>query len=83
MYNVLEPAGEDRRCFAVEVGDAIWPLSNSWLAARWRQLGGKLYYMDGLEDAVAMGVDFCWICGGLVVLLHCKIVCQSCGFTRD
>ena len=26
---------------------------------------------------------YCWVCGGAVVKRHCKIVCQSCGFTRD
>ncbi len=27
--------------------------------------------------------DFCWICGGLTLKRHCKIVCQRCGFMRD
>src|SRR5690606_33176819 len=26
---------------------------------------------------------YCWLCGGPVVKRHCKIVCPSCGFTRD
>lgn len=26
---------------------------------------------------------YCWVCGGAVVKRHCKIVCESCGFTRD
>lgn len=25
----------------------------------------------------------CWVCGAAVVAVHCKIVCQNCGFTRD
>jgi hypothetical protein len=25
----------------------------------------------------------CWICGAAIVDIHCKIVCQNCGFTRD
>ena len=26
---------------------------------------------------------YCWVCGSAVVKRHCKIVCPSCGFTRD
>jgi 8-oxo-dGTP diphosphatase len=26
---------------------------------------------------------YCWMCNGDVVKRHCKIICQSCGFTRD
>lgn len=26
---------------------------------------------------------YCWLCGGPVVKRHCKIICPSCGFTRD
>jgi 8-oxo-dGTP diphosphatase len=26
---------------------------------------------------------YCWVCGGPVIKRNCKIVCQSCGFTRD
>ncbi|MER3457276.1 MAG: hypothetical protein C4309_00135 [Chloroflexota bacterium] len=25
----------------------------------------------------------CWVCGGPVIQLHCKIVCKNCGFMRD
>jgi hypothetical protein len=25
----------------------------------------------------------CWVCGAVVVDVHCKIVCRNCGFTRD
>lgn len=25
----------------------------------------------------------CWICGGPVIQLHCKIICRNCGFMRD
>lgn len=26
---------------------------------------------------------YCWLCNGPVIKRHCKIVCQTCGFTRD
>lgn len=26
---------------------------------------------------------YCWVCGGPVLKRNCKIICQSCGFTRD
>ncbi|MCB0061822.1 MAG: 8-oxo-dGTP diphosphatase [Caldilineaceae bacterium] len=26
---------------------------------------------------------YCWLCHGPVIKRHCKIVCQTCGFTRD
>jgi hypothetical protein len=26
---------------------------------------------------------YCWLCGGTVEKRHCKIICLSCGFTRD
>jgi 8-oxo-dGTP diphosphatase len=26
---------------------------------------------------------YCWLCGGAVEKRHCKIICLSCGFTRD
>jgi hypothetical protein len=26
---------------------------------------------------------YCWVCGATIVEMHCKIVCQHCGFTRD
>ena len=26
---------------------------------------------------------YCWTCGGAVEKRHCKIICLSCGFTRD
>jgi hypothetical protein len=26
---------------------------------------------------------YCWVCGAAIVDVHCKIVCQHCGFTRD
>lgn len=26
---------------------------------------------------------YCWVCNGPVLKRHCKIVCQTCGFTRD
>lgn len=26
---------------------------------------------------------YCWRCGGPVLKRHCKIICQTCGFTRD
>ena len=26
---------------------------------------------------------YCWLCGGAVDKRHCKIICLSCGFTRD
>ncbi|MEZ4614054.1 MAG: 8-oxo-dGTP diphosphatase [Caldilineaceae bacterium] len=26
---------------------------------------------------------YCWVCNGPVIKRHCKIVCQTCGFTRD
>ncbi|CAN5804758.1 hypothetical protein BH10CHL1_BH10CHL1_13220 [soil metagenome] len=26
---------------------------------------------------------YCWMCKGPVVKRHCKIICQTCGFTRD
>ena len=25
----------------------------------------------------------CWVCGATIVDVHCKIVCQHCGFMRD
>jgi len=26
---------------------------------------------------------YCWVCGAAIVDVHCKIVCKTCGFTRD
>jgi hypothetical protein len=26
---------------------------------------------------------YCWMCGAAVEKRHCKIICLSCGFTRD
>jgi hypothetical protein len=26
---------------------------------------------------------YCWVCGTSIVDVHCKIVCQNCGFMRD
>jgi hypothetical protein len=25
----------------------------------------------------------CWICGAVSLDVHCKIICQNCGFMRD
>jgi hypothetical protein len=35
------------------------------------------------QDSPRFDDTCCWVCGAAIVEVHCKIVCQKCGFTRD
>jgi hypothetical protein len=39
------------------------------------------------NDVAIIGSRFddtdCWVCGAAIIAMHCKIVCNHCGFMRD
>ena len=35
------------------------------------------------RDQPRFGDTYCWVCSAAIVDVHCKIVCQHCGFMRD
>lgn len=56
--------------------------------------GYCLAYLLGDAEPIAVEPDLdrdpprfddthCWVCGAPIVDVHCKIVCQQCGFMRD
>jgi len=44
-----------------------------------------------LEAGGTLPIDFsgiqeeerCWVCGGVTIHYHCRIICMHCGFMRD